>query len=155
MYVTQCIHHQLFFYFDNKQSSFCILQCYGGSQLWDTAFTVQAIVATGFIDEFAPTLKLAHNYIKNSQVYSTCLFVYQPTLTKIPVLSTENLPFALLWKVLEDCPGDLSYWYHHISKGGWSFSTADHGWPVSDCTAEGLKVIYVVSITSKQLYFEI
>lgn len=43
-------------------------------------------------------------------------------------------------KVLEDCPGDLSYWYRHISKGAWPFSTADHGWPISDCTAEGLKV---------------
>lgn len=24
--------------------------------------------------------------------------------------------------------------------GGWPFSTNDHGWPISDCTAEGLKV---------------
>lgn len=23
--------------------------------------------------------------------------------------------------------------------GGWPFSTAAHGWPISDCTAEGLK----------------
>lgn len=44
-------------------------------------------------------------------------------------------------KVLEDCPGDLDFWYRHISKGAWPFSTADHGWPISDCTAEGLKVI--------------
>ncbi|KAM0858256.1 hypothetical protein ACQ4PT_047944 [Festuca glaucescens] len=99
------------------------MKCYGGSQLWDTAFTVQAIVATGFIDEFAPTLKLAHNYIKNSQV-------------------------------LEDCPGDLSYWYHHISKGGWSFSTADHGWPVSDCTAEGLKAALLLSKISPEIVGE-
>lgn len=44
-------------------------------------------------------------------------------------------------KVLDDCPGDLSYWYRHISKGAWPFSTADHGWPISDCAAEGLKVL--------------
>ena len=43
-------------------------------------------------------------------------------------------------QVLEDCPGDLSLWYRHISKGAWPFSTADHGWPISDCTSEGLKV---------------
>lgn len=43
-------------------------------------------------------------------------------------------------KVREDCTGDLNYWYRHISKGGWPFSTPDNGWPVSDCTAEGLKV---------------
>lgn len=40
----------------------------------------------------------------------------------------------------EDSSGDLSCWYRHSSKGGWPFSTADNGWPVSDCTAEGLKV---------------
>ncbi|KAF5738511.1 cycloartenol synthase 2-like isoform X2 [Tripterygium wilfordii] len=35
--------------------------------------------------------------------------------------------------------GDLDYWYRHVMKGGWCFSTLDNGWPVSDCTAEGLK----------------
>lgn len=29
----------------------------------------------------------------------------------------------------------------HISKGSWTLSHQDHGWQVSDCTAEGLKVI--------------
>ncbi|GJN18966.1 hypothetical protein PR202_gb06188 [Eleusine coracana subsp. coracana] len=51
------------------------MQGYNGSQLWDTAFTVQAIVATNLIEEFAPTLKLAHDYIKKSQVHSYT-FVY-------------------------------------------------------------------------------
>ena len=32
--------------------------------------------------------------------------------------------------------------YRHISKGSWTFSDQDHGWQVSDCTAEGLKVTY-------------
>ena len=32
-------------------------------------------------------------------------------------------------------------YYRHISKGGWPFSTSAHGWPISDCTAEGLKAI--------------
>ncbi|RXH71376.1 hypothetical protein DVH24_018731 [Malus domestica] len=48
-------------------------------------------------------------------------------------------------QVLEDCPGDLDYWYRHISKGAWPFSTADHGWPISDCTAEGLKAVLSLS----------
>eukprot|EP01032_Pedospumella_encystans_P013646 gene13646-15698_t len=30
-------------------------------------------------------------------------------------------------------------YYRHISKGGWPFSTAAHGWPISDCTSEALK----------------
>ncbi|GAB4817280.1 hypothetical protein N2152v2_004326 [Parachlorella kessleri] len=42
-------------------------------------------------------------------------------------------------QVREDCPGDLGKWYRHISKGAWPFSTRDHGWPISDCSAEGLK----------------
>ena len=32
-------------------------------------------------------------------------------------------------------------YYRHVSKGGWPFSTSAHGWPISDCTAEGLKAI--------------
>lgn len=44
-------------------------------------------------------------------------------------------------KVKMDSSGDLKYWYRHISKGGWPFSTPDNGWIVSDCTSEGLKVI--------------
>ncbi len=32
-------------------------------------------------------------------------------------------------------------YFRHISKGGWPFSTAAHGWPISDCTAEGLKAV--------------
>ena len=29
--------------------------------------------------------------------------------------------------------------YRHISEGGWPFSTSAHGWPIADCTSEGLK----------------
>ena len=32
-------------------------------------------------------------------------------------------------------------YYRHVSKGGWPFSTSAHGWPISDCTAEGLKAM--------------
>ncbi|CAN6445099.1 unnamed protein product [Victoria cruziana] len=48
-------------------------------------------------------------------------------------------------QVLADCPGDLRFWYRHISKGAWPFSTADHGWPISDCTSEGLKAALLLS----------
>ncbi|KAL7190044.1 hypothetical protein ACSBR1_039649 [Camellia fascicularis] len=90
------------------------MQGYNGSQLWDTAFAVQAIVSTNLAEEYGPTLMKAHTYIKNSQV-------------------------------LDDCPGNLDFWYRHISKGAWPFSTADHGWPISDCTAEGLKAALLLS----------
>lgn len=41
-------------------------------------------------------------------------------------------------QVLEDVP-DRDKYYRHISYGAWPFSTRDHGWPISDCTAEGVK----------------
>lgn len=99
------------------------MQGYNGSQLWDTAFTVQAIISTNLSEEYGLTLKRAHDYIKNSQV-------------------------------LEDCPGDLNSWYRHISKGAWPFSTADHGWPISDCTAEGLKALLLLSKISPEIVGE-
>ncbi|MED6198111.1 Beta-amyrin synthase [Stylosanthes scabra] len=79
-----------------------------GSQEWDAGFAVQALLATNFLDEIAPTLAKGHDFIKKSQV--------------------------------RDNPsGDFKSMYRHISKGGWTFSDQDHGWQVSDCTAEGLK----------------
>ncbi|KAK4479066.1 hypothetical protein RD792_014577 [Penstemon davidsonii] len=84
------------------------MQGYNGSQLWDAALAVQAIIGTNLVDEYGLMLKKAHHFIKVSQIK-------------------------------EDSPGDLSSWYRHSSKGTWPFSTADNGWQVSDCTAEGLK----------------
>jgi squalene/oxidosqualene cyclase-like protein len=34
--------------------------------------------------------------------------------------------------------------YRHASKGGWPFSDRAHGWPISDCTAEGLKACLAI-----------
>lgn len=48
---------------------FVCLQGYNGSQLWDTAFAVQAIVSTKLVEEYGPTLRKAHTYIKKSQVF--------------------------------------------------------------------------------------
>ncbi|KAI3974446.1 hypothetical protein MKX01_017939, partial [Papaver californicum] len=90
------------------------LQGYNGSQAWNTAFAVQAIISSNLYEEYGPILEKAHNFIKSSQV-------------------------------LEDCTGDLDYCYRYISKGAWPFSTADHGWPISDCAAEGLKAALLFS----------
>lgn len=30
------------------------------------------------------------------------------------------------------------YFFRHDSLGGWPFSTSDHGWPITDCSAEGV-----------------
>ncbi|KYQ91453.1 cycloartenol synthase [Tieghemostelium lacteum] len=85
------------------------MQGYNGSQLWDTAFTIQAFLETGLTNskEFQETMLKANHYLD---------------ITQVP----ENAP-------------DMDKYFRHISKGAWPFSTVDHGWPISDCTAEGIK----------------
>lgn len=84
------------------------MQGYNGSQLWDTAFAMQAALSSGLACEYPGVLRSAYAYLDASQVR-------------------------------EDCAPPLRAFYRHISKGAWPFSTRDHGWPISDCTAEGLK----------------
>ena len=98
------------------------MQGYNGSQLWDCAFSVQAIVATGLADEYGECLRRAHDYIEKSQVR-------------------------------DDCP-DVKKWYRHISKGAWPFSTRDHGWPISDCSSEGLKAALTLASMDSALVGE-
>ncbi|PON40447.1 Squalene cyclase [Trema orientale] len=85
-----------------------------GSQMWDTAFAIQAIIASNLNEEYGPTLRRAHDFVKASQVR-------------------------------ENPSGDFTKMYRHISKGAWTFSIQDHGWQVSDCTAEGLKAALLLS----------
>uniref|UniRef100_A0A7N0TBG7 Squalene cyclase C-terminal domain-containing protein n=1 Tax=Kalanchoe fedtschenkoi TaxID=63787 RepID=A0A7N0TBG7_KALFE len=44
--------------------------------------------------------------------------------------------------------------HRHISKGSWTFSDQDHGWQVSDCTAEGLKCCLLFSLMPPELVGE-
>ncbi|XP_044372975.1 achilleol B synthase isoform X2 [Triticum aestivum] len=80
---------------------------YDGCQNWETPFIVQAMCSTNLINEFGPTIKKAHDFMKKSQVL-------------------RNLP-------------DYERFYRHRSKGSWTLSTIDNGWPISDGTAETLK----------------
>ncbi|VFQ62931.1 unnamed protein product [Cuscuta campestris] len=81
-----------------------------GSQMWDLSFSVRAILSSNLNQEYWPTLKRAHEFLKASQVIS-------------------------------NPPGEFQEkYYRHESKGCWTFSTQDHGWQVSDCTAEALLV---------------
>ncbi|KAK3221201.1 hypothetical protein Dsin_008226 [Dipteronia sinensis] len=91
-----------------------------GSQMWDAAFAIQAIITSNLSEEYGPTLRKAHNFIKASQVR-------------------------------ENPSGNFTAMYRHISKGAWTFSTQDHGWQVSDCTAEGLKAALLLSQMSPDL----
>ncbi|MEW5319594.1 MAG: hypothetical protein WDW38_010738 [Sanguina aurantia] len=96
------------------------MQGYNGSQLWDTAFAVQALIETGLSNEVGVCLKKAHDYIHNSQV-------------------------------VEEAAAPLSKYYRHISKGAWPFSTRDHGWPISDCSSEGLKAALALALEPDDL----
>ncbi|XP_075664291.1 beta-amyrin synthase-like isoform X3 [Castanea sativa] len=49
-------------------------------------------------------------------------------------------------QVKDNPSGDFKSMYRHISKGSWTFSDQDHGWQVSDCTAEGLKCCLLFSM---------
>jgi len=84
------------------------MQGYNSTELWDTAFAVQAIVASGHRDEAEDVLAKAYDFVRDNQI-------------------------------LEDVPA-FEKFYRHRSKGGWPFSNRPHGWPITDCTAEGFKV---------------
>lgn len=83
------------------------VQGYNNSQLWDTAFTVQAMLATNQWEPHARTLERAHDFVRDNQI-------------------------------LEDVP-DREAHYRDPCRGGWPFSNRAHGWPITDCTAEGFK----------------
>ncbi|XP_034696603.1 cycloartenol synthase 2-like [Vitis riparia] len=84
-----------------------------------------------------------------SQLWDTCFAVQAIISTNLGeeygLTLRKAHQFIKNSQVLEDCPGDLKFWYRHISKGAWPFSTADNGWPTSDCTAEGLKAVLLLS----------
>ncbi|XP_021294248.1 beta-amyrin synthase-like [Herrania umbratica] len=44
------------------------MQLNGGSQLWDTVLTTQAIISSNLTNEYASTLRNAHEFIKQSQL---------------------------------------------------------------------------------------
>ncbi|XP_052530494.1 lanosterol synthase [Tympanuchus pallidicinctus] len=90
------------------------MQGTNGSQLWDTAFAIQAFLEAEAqkIPEFMSCLQNAHEFLR---------------FTQIP----EN-------------PPDYQKYYRHMNKGGFPFSTRDCGWIVADCTAEGLKSIMLL-----------
>jgi squalene/oxidosqualene cyclase-like protein len=59
---------------------------------------------------------------------------------KFPQCVQKIYSFLEKTQIAEDVQ-ERDFFYRHISKGGWPFSTAAHGWPISDCTAEGLKAV--------------
>lgn len=66
------------------------MQGHNGSQLWDTAFTVQAIYATGLVQEYAPTLYKTHYFINNSQVSIIFIHAYIKSVSKFDDLKNKR-----------------------------------------------------------------
>nr|GMD91032.1 lupeol synthase-like [Ipomoea batatas] len=95
-----------------------------GCQMWDTAFAIQAILSSDDLTQ-----------------------QYTQTLRK-------GHHFIKASQVRDNPSGDFSKMYRHISKGAWTFSMQDHGWQVSDCTAEGLKVALLLSQQPEELVGE-
>ena len=59
-------------------------------------------------------------------------------VNKFPDCSRKIYDYLKRTQIADDEVERVKY-FRQVSKGGWPFSTAGHGWPISDCTAEGLK----------------
>nr|AIU41743.1 beta-amyrin synthase [Chlorophytum borivilianum] len=57
-------------------------------------------------------------------------------------------------QVKDNPSDDYRAMHRHISKGSWTFSDQDHGWQVSDCTAEGLKCCLLFSMMPPEIVGE-
>nr|CAB3452341.1 unnamed protein product [Digitaria exilis] len=56
--------------FERREASDLLLrmQVYDGCPSWETAFIVHAYCSTDLVNEFGPTLRKAHEFIKSSQI---------------------------------------------------------------------------------------
>lgn len=82
-----------------------------GSQLWDLAFTAQALVEAGLAIE--PDFR--EGALKGLRWLDECQ--------------------------IRDNPKHMARSYRHPTKGAWPFSTREQGYTVSDCTSEALKAV--------------
>ncbi|KAL1917417.1 uncharacterized protein VTP21DRAFT_3810 [Calcarisporiella thermophila] len=82
-----------------------------GSQLWDTAFIIQAALEAGLVSDPKnhETVLRAYEFLDDTQIKRN--------------------------------PPHMHITSRHQSLGAWPFSTRDQGYTVSDCTAEGLKTV--------------
>jgi len=98
------------------------MQGYNGSQGWDTSFALQAFAEADLASEFQEMSCRAYSYLERTQILST------PASKASPAYAYESADMR-------------KRYYRHVSEGGWPFSSSAHGWPISDCTAEGLKAV--------------
>lgn len=87
------------------------IQGYESSQLWDTAFALQSLSAA------------RHANLLDD---------------RIAPVARRAASFVEAQQVRHEVPYPRLT-HRGPSVGGWPFSTLEHGWPITDCTAEGLK----------------
>lgn len=79
----------------------------------------------------------------NSKLWDTAFAVQAMAATRVACEHSATLGRAYEYirdnQILDDVP-DAERHYRHPSRGGWPFSNRAHGWPITDCTAEALKV---------------
>ncbi|KAL7211435.1 hypothetical protein ACSBR2_014324 [Camellia fascicularis] len=84
-----------------------------------------------------------------SQIWDTALATQAIIASNMPDEYGDSLRkahFYIKESQIKDNPsGDFVSMYRHFTKGGWTFSDQDHGWVVSDCTAESLKGLLILS----------
>ncbi|XP_004510379.1 mixed-amyrin synthase [Cicer arietinum] len=93
-----------------------------------------------------------------SQTWDASLIIQALLATNLigdigPILAKGHA-FIKNSQVRENPLGDFRSMYRHISKGSWTFSDRDHGWQVSDCTAEGLKCCLLLSMLPSEIVGE-
>ncbi|HEX4448428.1 MAG TPA: terpene cyclase/mutase family protein, partial [Polyangiaceae bacterium] len=102
------------------------MQGYNSSKLWDTAFALQAIVATPVGQRLARGVGSG-----SGPSGSDAPAPLQAMVRKAYGYVRDN-------QILDDVP-DAERFFRHASRGGWPFSNRAHGWPITDCTSEGFK----------------
>ncbi|XP_038711569.1 beta-amyrin synthase-like isoform X1 [Tripterygium wilfordii] len=93
-----------------------------------------------------------------SQVWDTSLALQALIASKLvdeisPILMRGH-SFLKNSQVKENPSGNFKRMFRHISKGSWTFSDQDHGWQVSDCTAESMKCCLLLSMMPPELVGE-
>ncbi|GLU21884.1 hypothetical protein SLE2022_379960 [Rubroshorea leprosula] len=93
-----------------------------------------------------------------SQLWDACFAIQALLASNLideigPVLKRGH-DFIKKSQVKDNPSGDFKIMYRHISKGSWTFSDQDHGWQLSDCTAEGLKCCLLLSMLPQEIVGE-
>ncbi|KAJ6925510.1 lupeol synthase isoform X4 [Populus alba x Populus x berolinensis] len=108
-----------------------------------------------------PECLLLPSFLPFSPVYIPLAYLYGKKfvapITDLVILLREELyiqPYGEVdWtkarnsclKIRENPSGDFQSTYHQICKGAWTLTVKDQGWQVSDCTAEALKTLLLLS----------